>query len=252
MLVGYTRCSTTEQADGSTIQDQERKIKGFAMMKGVESFDLAFFSDPGVSGSKHLDYRPAGHEMMQALKKGDIVVAAKLDRLFRSASDALHSVETLQKMGVSVVLLDMGMEPVTENGISKLFFTMLSAFAEFERTRINDRTEDGRRAKKARGGVIGNIPYGYRRKGIGRLAVLELDEYEQRVLTQVQQAVGAFPAWNLHNGCHRDAGDVRLFVRSSLSDFKDRTGKPFTKLVQIEVLIKAARARGLNQDEAAA
>jgi hypothetical protein len=60
--------------------------------------------------------------------------------------------------------------------------------------------------------------------------------------------------WNLHNGCHRDAGDVRLYVRTWLGiwKYKDRTGKPFTKLVQIERLIEAARSRGeLNKEQAA-
>ena len=42
------------------------------------------------------------------LKKGDIVIAPKLDRLFRSALDALQVVEDLKKRGVSLHLLDLG------------------------------------------------------------------------------------------------------------------------------------------------
>jgi DNA invertase Pin-like site-specific DNA recombinase len=52
--------------------------------------------------------RPAGGRLFAKLKKGDIVIAPKLDRLFRSALDALQVVEDLKKRGVSLHLLDLG------------------------------------------------------------------------------------------------------------------------------------------------
>src|ERR1019366_5631779 len=113
MLIGYTRCSTKDQVDGSTIQEQERMIRGIAMIRGVDQFDVVFFSDPAVSGSISLGRRPQGTEMMGNLKKGDIIIAAKLDRLFRSASDALYVVEKLHERGIGIILADMGHAPVT-------------------------------------------------------------------------------------------------------------------------------------------
>ena len=57
-----------------------------------------------------------------------------------------------------------------------------SEFAEFERTRIAERMEDGRRGKKARGGHIGGTaPYGYRVVGAGREAMLERVPEEERI-----------------------------------------------------------------------
>jgi DNA invertase Pin-like site-specific DNA recombinase len=185
MLIGYTRCSTKDQVDGSTIAEQERMIRGIAMIRGIDQFDIVFYSDPAVSGSISLKRRPQGEEMMANLKKGDIIIAAKLDRLFRSASDALYVVETLQERGIGIILADMGHTPVTENGASKLFFSMLAAFAEFERVRIQERTTSGRDAKKALSGCVGSVPYGWYKRGHGRGSHLVENFDEQKVIAAV-------------------------------------------------------------------
>ena len=53
------------------------------------------------------------------------MITAKLDRMFRSALDALDVLGGLQKRGVSLHMIDLGGD-VTGNGISKLVFTILS------------------------------------------------------------------------------------------------------------------------------
>lgn len=183
---GYTRVSTTEQADNrSSLDDQARRVQGAAMMRGEGVARL--FSDPGVSGAMPLSKRPGGALLLTALRRGDVVIAAKMDRMFRSASDALVTVEDLAERGVSLILADIGIEPVTENGTAKLFFSMLAAFAEFERTRIAERTDDGRRGKRARGGHVGgSAPYGYRVEGSGRDAVLIPVPEELEVVTRAR------------------------------------------------------------------
>lgn len=187
MLIGYTRCSTKDQVDGSTIGEQERMIKGVAMIRGVDQFDIVFYSDPAVSGSTSLAKRPQGAELMANVKQGDIIIAAKLDRLFRSASDALYVVEKLHERGIGIILADMGHTPVTENGASKLFFSMLAAFAEFERTRINERTQAGRIAKKLSGGCMGKAPYGWSKLGHGRGSMLTENFNEQETLKVIDR-----------------------------------------------------------------
>jgi putative DNA-invertase from lambdoid prophage Rac len=180
MLIGYTRCSTSDQADGSTIGEQERMIRGVAMMRGVDQYEIVFYSDPAVSGSISLARRPQGAELVANLKKGDIVIAAKLDRLFRSANDALNVVEDFTSKGVGLILADMGHTPVTENGVSKVFFTVVAAFAEFERTRINERTESGRDAKRKAMGCVGAVPYGFRKTGRRKESFLVENHTEQK------------------------------------------------------------------------
>jgi hypothetical protein len=95
--------------------------------------------------------------MLARLSPGDVIIAAKLDRLFRSARDALATVDRLKERGVSIVLADMGAEPVTENGVSKLFFSILASVAEFERWRIAERMQEGRVGKRTRGGHVAVI-----------------------------------------------------------------------------------------------
>ena len=76
--------------------------------------------------------------------------AAKLDRLFRSALDALKVVEDLKKRGVALHLLDLGGD-ISGNGLSKLFLTIAAAFAEAERDRIRERIGQVKADQKARG-----------------------------------------------------------------------------------------------------
>ena len=62
---------------------------------------------------------------------------------------------------------------MTENGMAKLFFTMLAAFAEFERGRIAERTAEGRKSSAAGGHLGGPALSGYHKVGAGKNAMLE-------------------------------------------------------------------------------
>ena len=162
------------------------------------------------------------------MKSGDVVCAAKLDRLFRSASDALNTVEAFQKKGIKVILADISSEPVTENGVAKLFFTILSAVAEFEWTRIEERTSSGRAAKKAQfngtGLAGGPPPRGYRRVGLGREARLEPDENEQKLVAEVRELAKEIASPSLTPKIINNKG------------FRDRKGSEF-RVPQIQRLV---------------
>ena len=175
--------------------------------------------------------------MLAVLRPGDLVVVAKLDRLFRSAQDALETVEALRKRGVALVIADMGSDPVTENGVSKLFFTMLAAFAEFERGRIAERVADGRRSKRAAGGFIGGqAPYGWRVVGQGRGATLEPDPVEAAVVAHARML------WE--SGLSLRAVAETLEARGEVS----RVGRPLsvTQVHRALVAAGAETARGAS------
>jgi Resolvase, N terminal domain len=117
-----------------------------------------------------------GRPLFAKLRKGDVVIAPKLDRLFRSALDALQVVEDLRKRGVSLHLLDLGGD-ISGNGLSKLFLTIAAAFAEAERDRIRERIGQVKADQKARGRYLGGIvPFGYRRGEHGQLAPHEAEQ----------------------------------------------------------------------------
>ena len=191
MIFTYARVSSIEQAaeGNASIPEQLRKGKALASMRGVPGKDVITFIDKGISGSVPLAFRPQGKEMLEAAQAGDVICASKMDRLFRSAIDALQTAEELKQRGVDLVLIDISTDPVTGNGTGKLFFSILAVMAEFERDRIRERTEEGRRGKRARRGFMGGgVPIGFKVQGKGRDAQLEEDEREQAAIAWAKQA----------------------------------------------------------------
>lgn len=220
MILGYVRVSTAEQAedDRNSMATQENVIYGYAQTQGIDRFGVQIYSDPDVSAKIALSERPSGKKLLADMQPGDTVIASKLDRLFRSARDALESLEVFQKKGVHLILFDMGIEPVTAGGsISTLFFTMLAAFAEFERKRISERMVEGKKAKLKHGGHVGGeAPYGWRIVGEGRAALLEENPDEQKVVRLIKQRVRQ-PEFS-------NADMARELRRNQ---FTNRVGKPF-------------------------
>ena len=218
MLFGYVRYSTTGQGDGTTIEDQKNRIRGAAMMRGAGS-DIVIYEDKAVSGSIPLGDRPAGARLLSEIEAGDMMIAAKCDRLFRSASDALATVEQLKARGIGVILADIGPDPVTENGTAKLFFSLLASFAEWEKVRILERMQDGRSGKRRHGGHIGgSAPIGFRVQGHGREATLVPDPAEQEIVALMVDRRAAAKTYfeistelTAHAGCCR--GPARLSGR---------------------------------------
>jgi putative DNA-invertase from lambdoid prophage Rac len=151
-VYGYCRVSTSEQADeGSSLASQRQQITGYVMMKGWKVDEM--FIEAGVSGSIPLADRPEGQRLLQAISKGAVVITAKLDRAFRSAADALVTLEEFKAQGVGLHMIDLGGD-VTGNGISKMVFTILAAVAEGERDRIRERIRDAKRHLAAQGGRV--------------------------------------------------------------------------------------------------
>ena len=229
MLLTYARVSTAEQASSNrtSMKEQTRVMHGYAMMKGIADFDTAAFTDPGVSGATPVSERPGGKELLATVRTGDTVVASKLDRMFRSAIDALQVAQNFKKRGINLVLLDMGDQPVTSNGMAECFFQMAAAFAQLERVRIAERMEDGRRAKADRGGCIGHTPYGWTKVGTRHAAMLEPNLEEQGVMMQVLK-------WSRNHS----ATDIANMLESS--NTMTRSGKPW-QAVQIIRMRQHAR-----------
>jgi DNA invertase Pin-like site-specific DNA recombinase len=179
---GYVRVSTARQQveEGLSLEVQRRQVEGYALMQGM-ALDRVFVEE-GVSGSIPLAGRPAGGELMTLLKPGDAVIAAKLDRAFRSALDALQVVQEFRERGVALHLLDIGGD--VANGHGKLFMTIVAAFAEAERDRIRERITDVKRDQRERSRFLGGKrPFGYRISE-GELVV---DEREQAALARARE-----------------------------------------------------------------
>jgi putative DNA-invertase from lambdoid prophage Rac len=172
---GYCRVSTARQAaEGESLDVQRRQIEGYAHMHGLVLDRIVV--EEGVSGSIPVAERPAAGPLFTQLGKGDVVIAPKLDRLFRSALDALQVVAELKVRGVALHLLDLGGD-ISGNGLSKLFLTIAAAFAEAERDRIRERIGQVKADQKARGRYLGGkIPFGFRRGERGELISHEAEQ----------------------------------------------------------------------------
>jgi DNA invertase Pin-like site-specific DNA recombinase len=105
--------------------------------------------------------RPEGQRLLAAAESGDVVITAKLDRMFRSAADALVTLEEFKQQEIGLHMIDLGGD-VCGNGISKLVFTILSAVAENERDRIRERIRDAKRHMVSQGLYAGGKrPFGW-------------------------------------------------------------------------------------------
>jgi len=152
-VFGYCRVSTSRQVEeGESLEVQQRQIEGWCHQHGRRP--EAILIEEGVSGSVPLERRPKGTELLKLALAGDTIVAAKLDRLFRSALDALNMVDRLKRDDISLVLLDLGGD-ISGNGISKLFLTIAAAFAEAERDRLRERISQVKQDQARRGRFLG-------------------------------------------------------------------------------------------------
>jgi len=148
---------------GESLKVQQRVLAGYAMQHDLTVAHT--FVERGVAASKPLADRPEGAALLAILKPGDVVITPKLDRMFRSALDALDVLGKLKAKGISLHMVDLGGD-VTTNGVSGLVFTILSAVAEAERDRARERVSEIKADQKARGKFLGGYaPFGWRREG---------------------------------------------------------------------------------------
>src|SRR6516165_2102743 len=177
-VYGYVRVSTDRQAnDGESLGTQQRIIEGYAMMNGLTLDSI--FVERGVSGSKPVGDRPEGARLLAVQKAEDVVITPKLDRMFRSALNALDVLGQLKERGVILHIIDLGGD-VTGNGISKLVFTILSAVAEAERDRIRERIRDVKADQRKRQRYLGGIvPFGWQISEDG--ALIEVLEQQHAI-----------------------------------------------------------------------
>ncbi len=160
--IGYTRCSTHEQADsGLGLDAQVERIQAYARLKGL---DLELITDAGVSGGKPLAKREGGQRLLAAIqaRKADTVVVLKLDRGFRNATDCLTTVEQWERKGIALHIVDMGGNAIdTTSAAGRFMLVVLAGAAEMERNLTRERTRSAMAVKRANGQRIGSIPFGY-------------------------------------------------------------------------------------------
>lgn len=135
--IGYARVSTAEQHPEA---QRERLLAAGCDPELI-------FTDHGASGAKA--NRPAWDMCRAQLRRGDTLVAVRLDRIGRSIRNLLEVADDLEKRGINLVLLDQGIDTRTPMG--RVLYGILASVAQFERDLIIERTRDGLAATTARG-----------------------------------------------------------------------------------------------------
>ncbi|EPM4128132.1 MULTISPECIES: recombinase family protein [Enterobacteriaceae] len=137
--IGYARVSTSGQHLDSQL----------AALSGCEKI----FQEK-ISGAK--DDRPELHAMLEWVREGDTVHVTKLDRLARNTRHLLEVSEYLQRKGVALNILNIGINTATPTG--KLMLTMIGAIATFEREMMLERQAEGIALAKLKGKYKGRKP----------------------------------------------------------------------------------------------
>ncbi len=191
-VYAYTRVSTAEQVEGTSLTDQAERIA--AQARALNLPTPALVTDAGVSGSVPLAERPGGADLLTMAERGDTIIALKLDRMFRDAADALTTAKALQARGVDLILLDLSTDPInssTGSGMGPVIFGVMAVFAELERKRIAERMKAGKAAKRAQGGAISQAPFGYDKVGVGKESKWVRNEKQQAAIGTIKRAADA-------------------------------------------------------------
>jgi len=154
MNIGYARVST---------QDQNLALQQDALA-AAECEKI--FTDT-MSGAKA--DRPGLADALGHLRRGDVLVVWKLDRLGRSLKQLIEVAQDLEKRGIGLRSLLEQIDTTTPGG--KLVFHMFGALAEFERDLIRERTNAGLLSARARGRVGGRKPVLIGKKADAALAL---------------------------------------------------------------------------------
>ncbi|MFY9640780.1 MAG: recombinase family protein [Rhodomicrobium sp.] len=141
MLIGYARISTSEQ---------DTKMQAAAL----QSAGCEYIYREKASGGRW--DRPELHKLLDHLRKGDVVVVWKLDRLSRSLRDVLTIMERLQERKAGFRSLTEAVDTTTPAG--RMMMQMVGAFAEFERAMLRQRTKAGIDAARKEGRIGGRRP----------------------------------------------------------------------------------------------
>lgn len=141
MLIGYARVSTSEQ--DTSAQASALKAAGCERI----------FREKATGGRWD---RPELHRLLDQLRKDDVLVVWKLDRLSRSLRDVLTLMERIQEAKAGFRSLTEAIDTTTPAG--RMMMQMVGAFAEFERAMLRERTQAGLETARQEGRIGGRRP----------------------------------------------------------------------------------------------
>ena len=141
MLIGYARVSTNDQETA-------------AQVNALKAVGCERIYREKASGGR--SDRPELHRLLDHLRKGDVLVVWKLDRLSRSLRDVLTIMEQLGEAKAGFRGLTEAIDTTTP--ARRMMMQMVGAFAEFERAMLRERTKAGLDSARREGRIGGRRP----------------------------------------------------------------------------------------------
>lgn len=140
----YCRVSTGKQ----TTDNQKIRLIQYANDNNLE-FDL--FEE--VESTRNT--RPIKQALLQKLRAKEYsqIIVFKLDRYARSSRELILEIQELTDKGIGFVSVSDNLD--FTNAVGRLHFQILSAFSEFERSLISERTKEGIIRAKSQGKTLG-------------------------------------------------------------------------------------------------
>lgn len=137
MKFGYIRVSTRKQArDGNSLEAQREALTA----AGAEKIYTDAFTGTKIE-------RPEFDRLRAQLRRGDVLIVTRLDRLARSVSQASGLITEMIDEGVTINVLNLGV--LSNDSVNTLLRNVLLSFAQFERDMIVQRTQEGKAVARA-------------------------------------------------------------------------------------------------------
>lgn len=144
MKYGYARVSTLIQVKGNSLEEQTSEL----LDAGVQKENIITEQFSGKTAK-----RPLFNQLIAKLQPGDELICCKLDRFARNAEDGLRIVRQLMDKGIIIRILNIANgQPLDNSPMGQLVFTILLAFAQFERALILERTAAGKAIARTKEG----------------------------------------------------------------------------------------------------
>ena len=137
MKFGYIRVSTRKQArDGNSLEAQREALTA----AGAEKIYTDAFTGTRME-------RPEWDKLRAPLRRGDVLIVPRLDRLARSVSQASGLITDMIDEGITINVLNLGI--LSNDSVNTLLRNVLLSFAQFERDMIVQRTQEGKAVARA-------------------------------------------------------------------------------------------------------
>ena len=148
-ILGYTRVSTDKQ-----VTDNQKHI----ILEYAHNNNLTIDEIIETTTSSRKDRKERLiDEAINKLSFGDSIIVYSLDRLGRSTLDTLQIIDDIKTKGIKLILIkdNLIIDPNNNNPMNEMMLTMLSGFAQLERSFISERTKAGLQVRKDKGMQLG-------------------------------------------------------------------------------------------------